>query len=116
MGMDQRRENILARDVAEKLNWKKPIAVPHHILLGSQGKKQRETKEETLIASKMSKSDSKSCIYMHDTYKELKEKLSNAYCPEGIVDGNFVLEYFKYIIFEYITKLKIKRPEKYGEI
>jgi len=37
LGMDQRRANMLARDVAEKLKWKKPVAVHHHILLGLQG-------------------------------------------------------------------------------
>jgi len=28
LGIDQRRANILAREVAEKLNWKVPVAVP----------------------------------------------------------------------------------------
>ncbi len=37
LGMDQRRANMLARDVADKLKWKKPIAIHHHILLGLQG-------------------------------------------------------------------------------
>lgn len=114
LGMDQRRANMLARDVAEKYNWKKPVAVHHHILLGLQGLKKKRTAEETLMASKMSKSDPKSCIYMHDSFAELKNKLKRAYCPEGIVEGNPVLEYFKYIIFKNVKSVKIKRPEKFG--
>lgn len=114
LGMDQRRANMLARDVADKYKWKKPIAVHHHILLGLQGLKKMKTQEETLMASKMSKSDPKSCIYMHDSFGELKNKLGSAYCPERIVEGNPVLEYFKYIIFKNIKEVKIERPEKFG--
>ncbi len=114
LGMDQRRANMLARDVAPKLKFKKPVAVHHHILLGLQGLQKKETKEETLMASKMSKSDPRTCIYMHDSLDELKQKLRKAYCPEGIVEGNPVLEYFKYIIFKNMKSLQIERPRKYG--
>ncbi|MFH1325599.1 MAG: tyrosine--tRNA ligase [archaeon] len=114
LGMDQRRANMLARDISNKLKWKKPVAVHHHILLGLQGLQKKGDKEETMMASKMSKSDPKTCIYMHDSLNELKEKLNRAYCPEGIVEGNPVLEYFKYIIFKNVDFIEIKRVEKFG--
>ena len=114
LGMDQRRANMLARDIAPKLKWKKPVAVHHHILLGLQGLQEKETDEETLMASKMSKSDPKTCIYMHDTKEELKAKISKAFCPEGQVKGNPLLEYFKYIIFKYVDKIEIKRSDEFG--
>ncbi len=114
LGMDQRRANMLARDIASKYKWKKPIAIHHHILLGLQGLQKKENDEETLMASKMSKSDPKTCIYMHDSLKELKGKIGKAYCPEGIVEGNPILEYFKHIIFRNVSEVKIERPEKYG--
>lgn len=114
LGMDQRRANMLARDVAEKLKWKKPVAVHHHILLGLQGVQKKANSEETLIASKMSKSDPKSCIYMHDTYKEIKQKINGAFCPEAQEEGNPLMEYCKHIIFRNIKSMKIKRPEKFG--
>ena len=114
LGMDQRRAHMLARDVAEKYKWKKPVAAHHHILLGLQGIQKKKTGEETLIASKMSKSDPKSCIYMHDTEKELKKKLGSAFCPEGVVEGNPVLGYFKHIIFKNIKELNIERDKKFG--
>ena len=34
LGMDQRKVNVLAREVAPKLGYKKPIVVSHHMLLG----------------------------------------------------------------------------------
>lgn len=34
LGMDQRKVNVLAREVAEKIGKKKPVAVHHHMLLG----------------------------------------------------------------------------------
>jgi len=114
LGMDQRRANMLARDVAEKLKWKKPVAIHHHILLGLQGTQKKGNSEETLIASKMSKSDPKSCIYMHDTHEELKKKINGAFCPEAQEEGNPLMEYCKHIIFKNITSMKIKRPEKFG--
>jgi tyrosyl-tRNA synthetase len=114
LGMDQRRANMLARDVADKLGGKKPIAVHHHILLGLQGLQKKSTEEETLIASKMSKSDPKTCIYMHDTYEELKQKINNAFCPKKQEEGNPLLEYCKYIIFKETNSMKIERPQKFG--
>ena len=114
LGMDQRRAHMLARDVATKLKWKKPVAIHHHIILGLQGLQKRGSKEETLMTSKMSKSDPKSAIYMHDTYEELKNKINSAYCPEKVEEGNPLLEYCKYIIFKEIRSMKIERPKKFG--
>jgi len=114
LGMDQRRANMLARDISDKYKWKKPIAIHHHILLGLQGLQKKGNEDETLLASKMSKSDPKTCIYMHDSLKELKEKVGKAYCPEGVVEGNPILEYFKHIIFRNVRKVEIARPEKFG--
>jgi tyrosyl-tRNA synthetase len=66
------------------------------------------------MASKMSKSNPKTCIYMHDTLEELKIKMKSAYCPEKEVGGNPILEYFKYIIFKNVKNVKISRPKKFG--
>jgi tyrosyl-tRNA synthetase len=114
LGMDQRRANMLARDIADKLKWKKPIAVHHPIILGLQGIQKKETQEETIIASKMSKSDPKSCIYMHESPDELKKKINSAYCPEKQEEGNPLLDYCKNIIFKEIKVMKIERSTKFG--
>ncbi len=113
LGMDQRRAHVLAREVAPAYGWKKPIAVHHHILLGLQGAPQGVT-EETIVDVKMSKSNPKSAIYMHNTTKEIEEKLQSAYCPLKIVAGNPVLEFARYIIFMENNSLLVERPAKFG--
>ena len=40
--------------------------------------------------------------------------MNKAWCPQGQVDENPIMEYFKYIIFEKYDKIDIKRPEKFG--
>lgn len=113
LGMDQRRAHVLAREIAPKYGWKKPVAIHHHIILGLQGAPPGMDKDK-LIEMKMSKSKPKTCIYMHNTFEELKEKLNGAYCPIKTVDGNPVLEYLKHIIFKEFKDFEIERPSKYG--
>ncbi len=119
LGLDQRRANILAREIADKLKWKKPVAVHHHMLIGLQGKKGAEGYDENSavdaeIASKMSKSKPETSIFVHDSREEIMNKVNSAYCPPRVVEGNALIEYSKYIIFRKMKSLKIERPEKYG--
>jgi tyrosyl-tRNA synthetase len=114
LGMDQRRAHVLAREIAPKYKWKKPIPIHHHILLGLQGLQKKGTEEESLMASKMSKSDPKSAIYMHDSFDSIKKKITSAFCPEKIEEGNPILEYCKHIILKEIKTMKIERPKKFG--
>jgi len=114
LGMDQRRANMIAREIAPKLGFNKPIAIHHHMLLGLTGVKNVDNIEETMIASKMSKSRTDSAIFVHDTKKQIDEKINNAFCPTKEVEGNPVLEYVKYILFEENESLTVKRPAKYG--
>ena len=114
LGLDQRRANILGREVAEKFKWKKPVVVSHHMILGLQGVQPGKTKEEAMLASKMSKSKPETCIYMHDTEEDLKRKINKAYCPEKIVEGNPVLDYVKYLIIKKYKKFEVKREKKFG--
>jgi tyrosyl-tRNA synthetase len=105
---------MLAREVAPKINREKPVAVHHHILMGLQGMKDMGDREATLMASKMSKSDPKSCIYMHDSYAQLQKKINSAYCPAGQEEGNPLLEYAKYIILKENGTFQVQRPPKFG--
>ncbi|MDE1855752.1 MAG: tyrosine--tRNA ligase [Candidatus Micrarchaeota archaeon] len=117
LGMEQRRANMLAREVAEKYGWKKPVAVHHHLVMGLQGIPQGvdQTDKEALIDFKMSKSNPKSAIYMHDTYDEIKSKVNGAYCPEKIVDGNPLFNYLDLILLEDKAEpITIERPQKFG--
>ena len=119
LGMDQRRANILAREMAEKMKWKKPVAVHHHMLMGLQGMKELEGYDEDRavdaeISSKMSKSKPETSIFMHDTKQMIMDKLSGAYCPPKVIEGNPLIEYCKYILFRKLNSVKIDREPKYG--
>ena len=115
LGMDQRKVNMLARETFPKLGLKKPIAIHHHMLMGlTESKTEGLEGVEAAIAKKMSKSNPDSAIFMTDTKEEIDRKFKKAYCPEGIVKDNPVLEYCKYIIFEKIKEFKVERPEKFG--
>ncbi len=119
LGLDQRRANTLAREVAEKLKWKKPVVVSHHMLMGLQGVKQAEGFDENPqidleISSKMSKSKPDTAVFVHDSKEEIKRKISNAFCSEREIANNPILEICKYIIFRKMKSLKISRPAKFG--
>lgn len=114
LGMDQRKVNMLARDIFPKLGYIPPVVVSHHMLMGLTEPKTDAEGVEGAIAKKMSKSNPNSSIFMTDTEDEVNKKFKKAYCPEGQAKDNPVLEYFKYIIFEKIDKVVIERPEKFG--
>ncbi len=114
LGMDQRKVNILARELGPQLGFWKPIAVHHHMLMGLGEPIQSDDPIEKAIAMKMSKSKPDSAIFMMDTEEDVKRKMKKAYCPEKQAIDNPVLEYCKYIIFEKFSSIKIERPAKYG--
>ncbi|MFX1425208.1 MAG: tyrosine--tRNA ligase [Promethearchaeota archaeon] len=115
LGMDQRKVNMLAREVAKKLNKPKPVAIHHHMLMGLTKPPSTDLNGvDRTIEIKMSKSDPDSAIFMLDSPNDIKRKINKAYCPPKQIIENPVLEYCKYIIFELIDTFKIDRPEKYG--
>ena len=115
LGMDQRKVNVLAREVGPKLGFGKPIIVSHHMLMGlSQPPPESKDAVERAIAMKMSKSKPDSAIFMMDTTEDIIRKMNNAYCPIKQVEDNPVLEYCRYILFEQFKSLQIERPEKFG--
>lgn len=114
LGLDQRKVNMLARDVFPKLGFRKPIAMHHHMLLGLQFSQTDAEGVDRKIAMKMSKSKPDTAIFMTDSKDDVKRKFNKAHCVDGVSDDNPVLEYAKYIVFEKMDKLFIERPEKYG--
>ena len=114
LGMDQRKVNMLARDLFPKIGFKSPIVVSHHMLLGLQFQETELTGVDRKIALKMSKSRPGSAIFMTDDQATILKKFREAYCPEGLEEDNPVLEYAKYLVFERMSSLAIERPEKFG--
>lgn len=119
LGVDQRRACILAREIADKLKWKKPVVVSHHMLMGLEGIKQPEGYDENPkwdaeVSSKMSKSKPETAVFVHDMEEDIKRKLSKAFCPENVAENNPVLEYNRYIIFRKMKRIKVERDRKFG--
>jgi len=115
LGLDQRKVNMLAREVAPKINKPKPISLSHHMLMGlGKPPDTNLTGIDRAVKLKMSKSDPDSAIFMLDNPTDVKRKINKAYCPPKETVENPVLEYCKYIIFELIDMFEIKRPDKYG--
>ncbi len=115
LGLDQRKVNMLARDVASSVGYRKPAAVHHHMLMGLAKPPDTDTSEmDKKIARKMSKSNPDSAIFMLDTKADIKRKINKAWCPQKVVVENPVLEYCKYILFEKFSTFEVQRLEKYG--
>ena len=116
LGIDQRRANILAREASERYKWKKPVAVHHKLVLGLMGiPKEASGSKEGMVDYKMSKSNPSTAIYMHDTYEEIKKKISGAYCPERVVEGNPIFNYLETTILDSrADHITIERPSKFG--
>jgi len=110
-GMDQRKAHMLARDAAEKLGWKKPIALHTPLLPGLKGGDRMNP-----AAAKMSKSDPDSSVNIHDNDDDIRRKMSKAFCPpeKEEENANPVLMLCKYAVMPRIGVLDIDRPEKFG--
>ena len=108
-GMDQRRAHMLARETAKKIGKKTPVALHTPILTGLQAKGRMNPLE-----AKMSKSKPESMISIHDNEEAVEKKIMKAFCPEKQIQGNPILEIWKYIIFPEHKEATIARPEKFG--
>ena len=120
LGMDQRKVNMLAREIGAQLGYFKPVVVSHHMLMGLGKPPSASVDKATrTVENKMSKSNPDSAIFMTDSTDDIKRKINKAYCLEGDIKENPILEYCKYIIFESLDRLgtrsfDIERPEKWG--
>ncbi len=115
LGMDQRKVNMLAREVGMQLGFWKPVVISHHMLMGlGKPVEEKDDKVTRTIEMKMSKSKPDNAIFMTDTYADVERKINKAYCLEGDIKDNPILEYCKYILFEKFESIIIERPEKYG--
>ena len=106
-GLDQRHAHMLARDAADKLNWRKPVALHTPLLASLGGPGRMETD------AKMSKSDPVGALLVHDTNKQLQKKLSKAFCPPER-KGNPILDLWEHLLFPGTGIITIERPEKFG--
>jgi tyrosyl-tRNA synthetase len=113
-GMDQRKAHVIARDVARQLKIRpllaedgharrKPVAVHHPLILGL-GKPPvwpmpLEKSRDLLTSMKMSKSDARSAIFIHDSPDEIRTKVRRAFCPPGEASFNPILDWARHLVF-----------------
>ena len=110
--MDQRKIHMLVREIFPKMNWKVPIAVHHKLLPGLS--EPTDTSKESKLLGKMSKSDPNSGIFIHDSDDNIRSKIKKAWCEEGNIENNPLLEITKHVILHDYNELSVERPEKFG--
>ncbi len=116
-GTDQRNVHVVARDAAKNLGYPKPVAIHHHLLQGLLKPEIKEgtDSESTKLALKMSKSKPDSAVFIHDSPDEIRRKVNNAYCPEGVMEFNPILDWVKHLILRTQgDALQIQRDSKFG--
>jgi tyrosyl-tRNA synthetase len=105
-GIDQRKILMFARENLPKVGYKSRIEIMTPLI------------PSLTAGGKMSSTDKRSKIDLIDSQKDIKEKTNSAFCPEGEVENNGVMAFYKYVIMvlkqDNDEKLVIKRPEKYG--
>lgn len=126
-GLDQRKAQVIARDVALKLNISplvvngnkvKPVAIHHHLILGLQKPsawpiKDEEAKQDIWTSMKMSKSKPDSAIFIHDSEKDIRRKIAKAFCPEGEVEFNPIIDWVEHLLANP-EGFTIQRSEDHG--
>ena len=103
-GIEQRKIHMLALESLKDINYKQPFLIHHELIPSLKGPEH----------GKMSSSIKESMISILDSDKEIKDKISKAYCHEGDIKENPILSIIKLIIFPSREKFIIERPEKFG--
>lgn len=105
-GLDQRKILMFARENLPKLGYRQRIEIMTPLIPSLVG------------GEKMSASVEGSKIDLLDDENTVKNKVMNAYCREGEVEGNGVLAFLKHVIMvikeDRNEKLVVKRDKKFG--
>lgn len=102
-GIDQRHIMAFAREYLPKLGYRKRVEVMTPLVASLQGP-----------GTKMSASEPMGHIKVYDSEENIRVKIRKAYCPEGIIDGNPIIQICQFIIFPVKNRVKIERDTKYG--
>ncbi len=126
-GTDQRKVHVRVREVAPQIETKpliyknkkiKPLALHHKLIKGLQEPPiwpiEKEKMKDVIIDMKMSKSKPYSCIFVHDSEEEIKEKIRKAFCPAKNIEYNPIIDIVELIVFNIEKEFTIEREEKFG--
>ncbi len=116
-GIDQRKVHMLAKELFKDMNLGSIVPVHHHLLPSLAEPPKAEgsmEKEEIVAAMKMSKSKPGSGIPILSSGDEIRGIIKGAWCPEGVAEGNPVMQLCKFAILPNVGIMKIERGSKYG--
>ena len=101
-GIEQRKIHALGIESFSFIKYKTPAFVHTPLISSLKG------------PGKMSSSEPESIISINDNDENIKKKVNNAYCPEGVVENNPILQIMKLVVFPRNNNITIKRPDKFG--
>jgi len=105
-GLDQRKILVFAREYLPKLGYKARVEIMTPLIPG------------LLEGGKMSSSVAGSKIGVLDDEKVVGQKINNAYCEAGKVEGNGLLAFLKFVVMVHKEDngelFTIERAEKFG--
>ena len=101
-GIEQRKIHALGIELFNLINYKVPAFVHTPLISSLKG------------PGKMSSSDPESMISINDNDENIKKKINNAYCPEGVIENNSILQIMKLIVFPRNNEITIKRSSRFG--
>lgn len=102
-GIEQRKIHMLAREQLPKLGYEKPTCL-HWPMLSSL----------TGDGNEMSSSTKGSMFPLHSDPDHIREILKDAYCPQGEIEGNPIIEIAEHFIFGADRDLEVSRKEEHG--
>ena len=128
-GSDQRKAYVISIDVADHLKFSplmlgdkrvKPVVLCGHFLQGltppakEMLEKEKLTYEE-MADVKMSKSKPNSAVFLDDSPEIISSKIKKAYCPEGEIRLNPILDWAKNICLDLGDRtLSVTRKAEWG--
>jgi len=99
---DQRKIHMLARESLPKIGYRKPTCLHHPLVVSLQG------------TEKMSSSKPNTMFPLHASRETVVERIEDAYCPQGEIEENPVIQICQFHVFGDDEELHIERPEEYG--
>ncbi|XWV25640.1 tyrosine-tRNA synthetase [Tupanvirus deep ocean] len=118
-GVDQRKLFTFAADVLPLIGYKKRIHLMNPMLTAINAMPKDSNENTNISEIKMSSSDLNSKIDMLDSKNEIKKKINRAYCLEGDLSFNPLMELMKHVTFPLLNNcgssiFKINRKEIHG--
>ncbi|MHA1652571.1 MAG: tyrosine--tRNA ligase [Candidatus Thorarchaeota archaeon] len=102
-GLDQRHIMAFAREYLPRIGYRKRVEIMTPIVTSLLGP-----------GTKMSASEPMSHIKVYDSEDAIRKKIRKAYCPEGVVEDNPIIQICQFIVFPIKGTITIERKPKYG--